>query len=1021
MSKPSLPQFRMPAVWITALAVVAIAVAGLAVKFSALPAKDATAPNPTSNTAEQRGRIRANLVALPLAFEANQGQTDPQVNYMARGNGYSVFLTSTDTVFAISSAKHSTAQLSRSMLARPRPQTTEKVQNASIDMRLVGGNSKPEIAVGNELPGIVNYYVGSDPKNWHTAVKQYSTVSYRDVYPGVNMVFHGAQRQLEFDFVVSPGADPKAIVLGFKGARTLNTDASGNLVLTSSAGDVVLHKPVAYQEKDGKRETVEAAFQVRDGDEVELSLGVYDRGRELVVDPTLIYSSYLGGSAEDDALAVAVDGSGNAYITGETKSPTFPGGGVNPGANFAVFVTEVNAAGNALVYTDIFAATGSGSGDCTGNAIAVDAAGEAFVGGSATVGFPASGGQTTFGGGSFDGFVLKLAANTGAVGYSTYLGGNGVDIVNGIAVDMATPPNAYVAGETASTDFPGTSSSTIQPSNAGADDAFVTKLNGTGTALVYSTYLGGSNEDLGTGIALDSSGNAYVTGITVSTNFPTTSGVFQKTAGGFDDSFVAEIESGGTTLVYATYLGGSLSDDAVGIAVDSAGDAYVTGSTGSINFPTANAAQNALGGNSATNAFVTKLNPGATTLLFSTYYGGALDDSATGITLDSLGDAYITGQATSPTFPVVNSFQSALSGSADAFVSEFNNTGSVVYSSFYGGTGIENAFPGTSAALGGIAVDANDNAYIVGNTNSTTGLQVVGGVQTTYAGGMADGFLAKIGAAPADFSVVVSPSSTSVPSGSTTSPITVTVSSLNSSYGQAVNLSCSGLPSKAVCHFTNASVTPGSSAATSTLTIATNGASSANVHLPSGSRRTQIVAGVLLPILGITLLGVATTRRKKRLYGLLVLWLLLAGLILLPACGGSSGGGGGGTCTTAPSVPTGLAASSTTSSGTTLSWTASTAGANCSVSTYTIYQNGTQIGTSPTPTFNVTGLTASTTYSFTVSASDSAGASAQSSPLSVTTGSVTGGGTPPGTYTITVTGTGANSVSHSAQVTLTVN
>lgn len=1013
-----------------ALALIAIGVC--TVKFSAWHAKGANSIHASDNrpqapalSAEQRGRIRASLDALPLAFEANQGQTDPQVKYTARGNGYSVFLTANNTVFAINSAKHSAAKPVRTRLGQSQPEATDKMQSAAIDMRLVGGNAKPEIVAGSELPGIVNYYVGSDPKNWHTGVKQYSSVSYREVYPGVNMVFHGAQRQLEFDFVVSPGADPKEIALGFKGANKLNTDASGNLVLDSSAGDVVLHKPLAYQERNGSKEIVEASFQVH-GNEVGLNLGAYDRGRELVIDPTLTYSSYLGGGAEDDAIAVAVDSAGNAYITGQTNSPTF-GGKPNPTTNFAVFVTEVNAAGAALVYTDIFAAVGTGSGNCAGNAIAVDAAGEAFVGGSATVGFPTTAGafQTTFGGGTgtsmLDGFVLKLAATTGAADYSTYLGGSGNDIVNGIAVDTAAPPNAYVTGETASTNFPGTSSSTIQPANGGADDAFVTKVNGAGSALVYSTYLGGSAGDLGTGVALDSSGNAYVTGITISTNFPTTSSVLQKTAGGADDGFVAEVKSDGSTLVYSTYLGGSGSDDSFGIAVDSAGDAYVTGGTTSTNFPTANPAQTSLGGSSATNVFVTKLNPGATTLLFSTYYGGALDDTGTGIALDSFGDAYVTGRATSPTFPVLNSFQSGLSGTADAFVAEFSSTGSVVYSSFYGGTGTENGFPSSTGALGGIAVDTHSNAYFVGNTNSTTGLTIVGGVQASYGGGLADGFVAKVGAAPADFSVAVSPSSVSTTSGQTSPAITVTVSSVNSSYGQAVSLSCGGLPSKAVCHFTNASVTPGSSAATSTLTIATNGASSAKMESQSGNRRKQIVAALFLPIFGVTLLGAATSRRKKRLYGLLVLGLLLAGLILLPACGGSSYGGGGGTCAAAPSVPTGLAASSTTSTGTTLTWTASTVGTYCSVSSYTIYQNGKQIGTSNSTTFNVTGLAASTTYSFTVSASDSAGASAQSSPLSVTTSSGTGGGTPPGTYSITVTGTGASSVSHSATVTLTVN
>ncbi len=258
MSKLSVVKFRMPAIWVAAIAMLTLAIAGGGVMFLASRVQDARAMNlgakksqtPALST-EQRGRVRASLDALPLAFEANQGQADPQVKYTARGNGYSVFLTASDAVFAITSAKHTAVHPSRTAGPRSRQRTTEKTESADIGMRLVGGNLKPEIIAGNELPGIVNYYVGSDPKNWHTGVKQYSSVSYRDVYPGVNMVFHGAQRQLEFDFVVSPGADPKTIGLGFKNAQKLATDAAGNLVLASSAGDVVLHKPVAYQEKDG--------------------------------------------------------------------------------------------------------------------------------------------------------------------------------------------------------------------------------------------------------------------------------------------------------------------------------------------------------------------------------------------------------------------------------------------------------------------------------------------------------------------------------------------------------------------------------------------------------------------------------------------------------------------------------------------------------------------------------------------------------------------------------------------------
>ena len=873
-------------------AIAIVAIMACAVKLSAPHAKDARAVNPGSVKSqvpalsnEQRGRIRASLDALPLAFEANQGQADPQVRYMARGNGYSVFLTGKDAVFAISSAKH--PQSSRTAGPHSQTQSTEKVQSAAIDMRLVGGNSKPEITAGNELPGTVNYYVGSNPKDWHTGVKQYSSVSYREVYPGVNMVLHGAQRQLEFDFVVRPGADPKTIVLGFKGARKLETDASGNLVLTSSAGDVALHKPVAYQEKDGKREIVEAAFLIH-GSDVGLNLGTYDRGRELVIDPILSYATYLGGTAEDDALAIAVDGSGNAYITGQTVSPLF--GGKTAGPNFDVFVTKVNTTGTALAYTAIFAATNTGAGNCSGNTITVDSAGNAYVAGSATIGFPlVSALQNLFAGGPLDAFVLKLNSTGTAVQFSTYLGGSATDIANGIAVDGSG--NVYIAGDTSSNDLNPTSNA-IQGSLNGSDDAFMAKLDSSGSSLLYLTYLGGSSSDLATGMAIDGSNNAYLAGVTLSTDFPISSGAFQTTAGGSGDAFVAKINADGTRG-YATYLGGSAGDNGFGITVDSAGEAYVTGTTNSSNFPTLNAAQGTAKG--AVESFVTKLNASGSGLLFSTYLGGTLDDSAVGIALDSFGDAYVTGRTFSSDFPVTDG--GTIQGSTDAFVAELSNTGDVVYASFIGGNLAEDTLGGGtgSGAVGAVAVDSTSNAYLTGTTDSTASFPVTNGVlQANFAGGQADGFVVKVGAAPADFSVGVSPGNASVTSGQTTSAITVTVSSVNSSLGQAVTLSCGNLPSKAVCHFSPASVTPGSSAQTSSLTISTNGSSSASMHLPSANRQMQVFAAVFLPLVGITLLAAGTNREKKRLFGFLLLGLLLSSLMILPACAGGGGDGGGG-------------------------------------------------------------------------------------------------------------------------------
>jgi len=910
VSKPFASRKLMPAGWVglgSIAAVAILAAAGIAGSATLRTHRGDSAVRPVAAaqapalSAEQRGRVQASLGALPLAFEANQGQTDPQVKYMARGNGYTVFLTANDTVFALQSSEQSSAKAATTQAngkhgfreVHPTPLAKKDVA-AAIHMRLVGSNAQPQIAADNQLPGVTNYYIGSDRSNWQAGVKQYAGVSYRDVYPGVNMAFHGEQRQLEFDFIVAPGANPAPIDLGFSGARKIATDASGNLLLSSAAGDVVMHKPVAYQEENGKRQIVTAQFVQEGKNKVGLALGSYDHSRELVIDPALSYSTYLGGSGEDEAYGIAVDGSGNAYVTGATASINFPAasGTVSSTGGFDAFVTKLDAAGSSVVFTTLI----GGSGDDFGFGVAVNSLGTYVIGNTSSSNFPSS---VTLGpGGGQDAFVASLNSTTGAKVYVTRIGGTGTESGNAIAVDSTG--NAYVGGQTDSTNFLIVSPA-IQSSNAGTEDAFISKINPAGSALVFSTYLGGTSGDLVTGLALDSSNNTYVTGITVSSNFPTTSGAFQTAQTGTgDNGFVTEIKADGSTKIYSTYLGGNGVSDALGVAVDSAGEAYVTGTTNSTAFPTVDAAQSSNAG--GFDVFVTKFNATGSSLLFSTYYGGTLDDIATGIALDSFGDAYVTGRTASSTYPVPGSpFQGVLSGTSDGFVTELSNTGFVVYSSFIGGTGNENSVQGSTAlaALGAVAVDSSSNAYLAGDTNSTTGFQIVSGVLSAYAGGLADGFVAKVGAAPADFSVAVSPTTASAASGQSTSAVTVTVSSVNSSYGQAVALSCGGLPAKAVCNFSAASVTPGSSAATSSLTIGTNGASSSSMLAPNANRGLGIVYAMFLPIAGIALLGAGNNPRRKRLFGFLLLGVVLMGLLMLPACGGSSsnggGGGGGGT------------------------------------------------------------------------------------------------------------------------------
>jgi hypothetical protein len=980
--------------------------------------------SPSAVTPAARARLQASYAALPLAFEGNEGQTDPQVKYLARGNGYTLFLTPSDAVFAFRSKSapdndrvaHGRA-LGVQKTTQPRSRSAEKNSTAVMRMKILGGNVQAKVAASGQLPGKTNYYIGNDPQKWHTGVAQYERVSYENVYPGVNLAFHGVQRQLEFDFIVAPQANSALIKLGFTGVRTASTDASGNLLLSTSAGSIAMHKPVAYQELNGTRQAVDARFVLEAGNRVSFDLGPYDRSRELVIDPAITYATYLGGSGEDEAFALAVDASGNAYITGQTASINFPAhsGTVSSVGGFDAFVSKLNPSGSSpLVYTTLI----GGSSDDSGLGIAVNSTGTYVVGNTKSSAFPSTvnlgprGGQ--------DLFVAKLDNTAGLAQYVTRIGGTGIESGNGIAVNALG--NAYIGGETFSTDFP--TASAIQTGNAGKDDGFVAKLNAAGTTLLFSTYLGGTSGDLVTGIALDSSSNAYVTGITVSSDFPITPGAFQTSQGGGDDGFVTALKADGSAKIYSTYLGGSLTDDALGIAVDPAGEAYVTGTTDSSNFPKLNAAQGNLKG--ATDVFITKLKTDGSGLLFSTYFGGTLDDVGTGIALDLFNDVYVTGRTLSPTdYPTGGSpFQVSSGGGSDAFVTELSNTGFLVYSSYLGGTGNENSFGGltTQPAIGGVAVDATSNAYLAGNTASTTGFPVsTSPLQPAYGGGLADAFVAKVAAAPADFSIAVSPTSISTTSGQTTAAIAVTVSSVNAAFGQPVTLSCSGKPSQAACNFSTTSVTPGSSPGTATLTISTNGSAGNGLLTPPVTRRRTVFYALFLPLL-LPLAGLILRDsgvQKRRVVGFLLIGLIMAALFMLPACGGGGSSGGGG-CKAVPSAPTGLAASSTTSTGTTLNWSAASAPSGCSVTSYTVYKNGASIGTATSTNFAVTGLSPSTAYSFTVAASDSAGISSQSSAVSVTTAATGSQNTPPGTYNIIVSGV-AGGVTHSAQLTLKVN
>jgi len=693
----------------------------------AMLAADAGAA-PTAPDAATRARVSEAYGRLPLRFEANRGQTDARVKFLSRGPGYSVFLTSTEAVLVVSGRGPGDAGEGKSATA--------------LRMTLLDANPEPRVTGKGELPGAVNYFVGKDPSQWRRGIPTYAGVVYREVYPGVDLVYYGNQRQLEYDFVVRAGADPGKIALDFAGADRIEIDSQGDLVLHTAAGELRQRKPLVYQEVDGMRREIAGGYAMTGPRQVGFQLARYDESLPLVIDPVFVYSTYLGGSGisgasgtDDAGNAIAVDSLGNAYVTGFTTSADFP---KTPGAfdttiggSSDAFVTKLNPSGTALVYSTYL----GGSSADQGTSIAVDIAGNAYVTGlTQSANFPATPGafDTTINGG-VDAFAAKLDATGATLSYATYLGGAGDDRGFGIAVDIVG--NAYVTGITRSANFPITPGA-LDTTLGGGVDAFVTKLDAMGGTLVHSTFLGGNGFDQGLAIAADSFGNAYVTGQTNSADFPTTPTAFDTTLNGGLDAFVTKLDAMGATLAYSTYLGGSGSDLGAGIALDVAGNAYVTGNTGSANFPTTPGAFGTTI-NGGGDAFVTKLDSAGATLAYSTYFGGSGNEGGRGIAVDIAGSAYVTGDTASVNFPTTpGALDTTHNGGQDAFVTKLDAAGAaLLYSTYLGG--------GAPDVSNGIAVDLEGNAYVTGTANSGDFPTTPGAFDRTR-NGNTDAFVVKI-------------------------------------------------------------------------------------------------------------------------------------------------------------------------------------------------------------------------------------------------------------------------------------
>ncbi len=743
-----------------------IALSGVLLCNAQTPTTTQAAPqNPNINR-----QVQANYGKLPLAFEANKGQTDPRVKFLSTGTGYSVFLTTGGMVLAlrpeesvIAPAAPSTAVASAPKLPLAKKPPTRPA-DAVMTFNLVGAASNPTIVGEDPLPTKVNYFIGNDPKKWQTNVKTYAKVRYQNVYPGIDLLYYGNNRQVEYDFVVAPGADASKIQFSVGGADALNVDDEGNLVLTKGTKQLRFQTPAIYQQVNGSKVKVPGNYALKDSTHVGFAVAAHDSSKTLVIDPVLLYSTFLGGRSYDQGNAIAVDSIGNAYVTGLTQSPDFPLatiGSFSPNQQ-RMFVVELDVSGSNLLYADYFGGT---SGNDSPNSIAVDSTGSAYVAGQAySSDFSVLNAYQSTLGGDANAFVTKFSADGSSLVYSTYLGGNSYDYAQAIAVDSTG--EATLAGYATSQNFPLSNAyqSAIAPdqdSNWG-QYAFFARFSADGSSLNYSSYLAGNLDNSCfdycgpytsiNGLALDSSGDVYLVGDTDTTNFPTTDGAYLTAYPGTYDNtvpFISKFDNSGS-IVYSSYFGGNGYAYATSVAVDSSGFAYVTGyDEGSDSFPiTATSICNP-GTQTCQGMFVTKFDTAAATLVYSTYLGPNNNSTGQAIQVDTSGDAYVVGaDGSSGQYTTTGQIEGYVGGN-DMLLIEIDPTASTqLFSTFIGG--------GIYDQATGMALDSNAAIYITGSTQSTYFPATQSAFQSSW-GGQTDAFMLKIGQANAA-AVAIGPS-----------------------------------------------------------------------------------------------------------------------------------------------------------------------------------------------------------------------------------------------------------------------
>jgi hypothetical protein len=796
---------------------------------------------------------------LPLTFELNQGQSASQVRFLSRGNGYTAFLTVNGIVLTLRPNPATNPDS-----AAPSPASSKSAQPSGVlQLELVGAAPNPT-ALGEDLqPGRVNYFFGNDRTKWRTNVPTYARVRYKNVYPGIDLVYYGNHGQLEYDFEIQPGADPRRIQFAIHGARQIAVNDAGDLVLNTAAGDQLhFQDPIVYQLSNGHRSQVGGGYVVKDATHIGFQIGQYDFTNHLVIDPVLVYSTYLGGSGTDRPMGIAVDSSGSTYIVGYTNSDDFPlatEGSLPPNANH-VFIAKLDATGSNLIYADYL----GGNSEDYGTGLVLDSSNNIYLTGSTqSSDFPVVNAYQSEQPGPYTGFVSQISADGSSLLYSTYFGGSTFDAPTSIGIDGSG--QIHVAGYTMSQNFPVANAyqSSVSPNQGGVYGiyGFLSEFAAGGSALLYSTYLAGnSNVKQSCGgsscwpspysaistLAVDSSGDAYLGGTTNTYNFPVSEGAYLTTNTAPQNAyigFVSKFDSSGN-LDYSTYFYGSSGNglSIAAITVDGTGAAYITGSAqsdGTFPVTSTTICDPSVSGFACSYAFVTKFDASGETLLYSTFLGANNYANPTAIAVDASGDAYVATNTSSDLYATNNAIE-AYTGTADGLLVEIDPTATTqLFSTYLGGSEIN--------APTSLAVDASGNLYVLGFTSSTDFPVTQGAFQPQLAGGT-DAFIAKIGSASAP-SAAVSPSSLQYSSqqiGSTSQPQSVLLRNMGSasltiesiattgSFSETNNCG-SSVPAAGSCSI-SATFTPSATgAASGSIIVTDNAAGSPHVISLSGT------------------------------------------------------------------------------------------------------------------------------------------------------------------------------------------